>query len=89
MSENQEEKGDLDDHYPSGESEYKKLGPQKNFMVKLRLLIAYPWERVRKGSILNIKLRGKVWLFSPLSIISTIVLESKLHNNVYRSEHIG
>ncbi|KAL7598515.1 serine protease SPPA, chloroplastic [Lactuca sativa] len=57
---NQEEKGDLDDHYPSGESEYKKLGPQKNFMVKLRLLIAYPWERVRKGSILNIKLRGKI-----------------------------
>ncbi|KAI3688832.1 hypothetical protein L2E82_46697 [Cichorium intybus] len=56
---NQEKKGKLDD-YPSGEFEFKKPGAWKSFMVKLRLLTAYPGERVRKGSVLNIKLRGKI-----------------------------
>lgn len=55
-------RGDADDdEYPSGEFEYKNLGAWKSFMVKLRILIAY--QRVRQGSVLHIKLRGKVCLF--------------------------
>ncbi|KAL4566443.1 hypothetical protein LXL04_030558 [Taraxacum kok-saghyz] len=56
---NGELKGKLDD-YPTGEFEFKKSGTWKSLMVKLRLLTAYPWERVRHGSVLNIKLRGKI-----------------------------
>ncbi|KAI3673310.1 hypothetical protein L6452_39427 [Arctium lappa] len=49
-----------DDEYPSGEFEFRKPGVWKSSVVKLRMMIAYPWQRVRKGSILNIKLRGKI-----------------------------
>ncbi|KVH99306.1 Peptidase S49 [Cynara cardunculus var. scolymus] len=49
-----------DDEYPSGEFEFKKPGVWKSSVVKLRMMIAYPWQRVRKGSVLNIKLRGKI-----------------------------
>ncbi|KAJ9568317.1 hypothetical protein OSB04_004283 [Centaurea solstitialis] len=48
-----------DDKYPSGEFEFKKPGVFKRSVVKLRTLIAYPWQRVRTGSVFNIKLRGK------------------------------
>ncbi|KAI3504727.1 hypothetical protein L1887_26405 [Cichorium endivia] len=71
-SENQDGKIDLkseldnngsvrgDDAYPSGEFEYESPGAWKTFVVKLRMLIAYPWQRVRKGSVLNLKLRGQI-----------------------------
>ncbi|KAL4586843.1 hypothetical protein LXL04_011488 [Taraxacum kok-saghyz] len=71
-AENQEEKVDskaeLDDNgslrsdsdYPTDEFEYQKAGAWKSFVVNLRLLTASPWQRVRKGSVLNIKLRGKI-----------------------------
>ncbi|XP_024976157.1 serine protease SPPA, chloroplastic-like [Cynara cardunculus var. scolymus] len=49
-----------DDEYPSGEFEFKKPGVWKSSVVKLRMMVAYPWQRVRKGSVLNIKLRGKI-----------------------------
>ncbi|KAI3688833.1 hypothetical protein L2E82_46699 [Cichorium intybus] len=49
-----------DGDYPSGEFEFKKPGAWKSFVVKLRLLTAYPCQRVRTGSVLNIKLRGKI-----------------------------
>ncbi|KAL8216069.1 hypothetical protein R6Q57_022906 [Mikania cordata] len=49
-----------DDEYPSGEFEYTKPGAWKSFVVNLRLLIAYPWQRIRNGSVLNIELRGKI-----------------------------
>ncbi|KAK1407392.1 hypothetical protein QVD17_39007 [Tagetes erecta] len=49
-----------DDDYPSGEFEYKKPGALKSFFVNLRLLVAYPWQRIRKRSVLHIKLRGKI-----------------------------
>lgn len=46
--------------YPSGEFEFKEITGWKNFVVKLRMLFALPWERVRKGSVLSMKLRGQV-----------------------------
>ncbi|KAM0018992.1 putative peptidase S49, ClpP/crotonase-like domain superfamily [Helianthus debilis subsp. tardiflorus] len=49
-----------DDEYPSGEFEYKTPTAWKRFVVNLRMLVAYPWRSVRKGSVLNIKLRGKI-----------------------------
>lgn len=49
-----------EDEYPSGEFEYEKFSAWKIFTVKLRMLVAFPWERVRKGSVLTMKLRGQI-----------------------------
>ncbi|XP_047337712.1 serine protease SPPA, chloroplastic [Impatiens glandulifera] len=46
--------------YPTGEFEYKKFGLWKSFLVKIRMLIAFPWARIRKGSVLTLKLRGQI-----------------------------
>lgn len=46
--------------YPAGEFEYEKFDAWKSFLVKLRMLLAFPWERVRKGSVLKMTLRGQV-----------------------------
>ncbi|GAB4845333.1 hypothetical protein Ancab_038741 [Ancistrocladus abbreviatus] len=48
------------EEYPTGEFEFKELGAWEKFLVKLRMLFAFPWERVRKGSILTMKLRGQI-----------------------------
>lgn len=48
------------EEYPSGEFEYEEFGVLKKFGVKLRMLVALPWNRVRKGSVLTMKLRGQV-----------------------------
>ncbi|XP_024976709.1 serine protease SPPA, chloroplastic-like [Cynara cardunculus var. scolymus] len=72
LSENQEDKSEFksefdnngslrgDGDYPSGEFEFESPGAWKSFVVKLRMLIAYPWQRVRKGSVLEMKLRGQI-----------------------------
>ncbi|XP_062116812.1 serine protease SPPA, chloroplastic isoform X2 [Humulus lupulus] len=49
-----------DEEYPSGEFQFEKPGIWKTFVVKLRMLVALPWERVRKGSVLTMKLRGQI-----------------------------
>ncbi|XP_031257305.1 serine protease SPPA, chloroplastic [Pistacia vera] len=49
-----------DENYPSGEFEFEEFGAWKSFNVKLRMLIAFPWERIRKGSVLTMKLRGQI-----------------------------
>ncbi|KAA0058025.1 serine protease SPPA [Cucumis melo var. makuwa] len=49
-----------DEDYPSGEFEFQKFGPWRSFLVKLKMLVAFPWERVRKGSVLTMKLRGQI-----------------------------
>ncbi|XP_050152548.1 serine protease SPPA, chloroplastic-like [Malus sylvestris] len=46
--------------YPSGEFQFEKATAWKSFVVKLRMLTAFPWQRVKKGSVLTIKLRGQV-----------------------------
>ncbi|PSR95743.1 Serine protease [Actinidia chinensis var. chinensis] len=48
------------EEYPSGEFEFKEFGLWKNLAVKIRMLFAFPWERVRKGSVLTMKLRGQI-----------------------------
>ncbi|XVE54626.1 hypothetical protein DITRI_Ditri03aG0097200 [Diplodiscus trichospermus] len=45
---------------PSGEVEFEKISGWKSFVVKFKMLIAFPWERVRKGSVLTMKLRGQI-----------------------------
>ncbi|KAJ4713276.1 serine protease SPPA, chloroplastic [Melia azedarach] len=49
-----------DEEYPSGELEFENFSAWKSFTVKLRMLVAFPWERVRKGSVLTMKLRGQI-----------------------------
>ncbi|XP_066350404.1 serine protease SPPA, chloroplastic-like isoform X2 [Miscanthus floridulus] len=39
--------------------EVEELGWGTQLAVKLRMLVAPPWQRVRKGSVLNMKLRGE------------------------------
>lgn len=56
--------GTPDKDYPTGEFQFQKMSSWKSFVVKLRMLIALPWERVKKGSVLTIKLRGQVFFFT-------------------------
>ncbi|KAL4185606.1 hypothetical protein AMTRI_Chr10g231500 [Amborella trichopoda] len=49
------------DDYPTGEFEFEKFDGWKSFTVKLRMLIAWPWERVKKGSVLHMKIRGPIF----------------------------
>ncbi|KAK6795334.1 hypothetical protein RDI58_008787 [Solanum bulbocastanum] len=49
-----------DDQYPTGEFEFEEYGVWKSLVVKFRMLFAFPWERVRKGSVLTMKLRGQI-----------------------------
>ncbi|KAJ6875074.1 hypothetical protein NC652_034715 [Populus alba x Populus x berolinensis] len=65
-TEQEEEKKDSfhvkksDGDYPSGEFDFQEIGAWNRFLVKLKMLIAFPWERVRKGSVLTMKLRGQI-----------------------------
>lgn len=54
------EKAGSDGGLPAGEFEMDDFGWWKNFVVKLRMLFAFPWERVKKGSVLSMKLRGQI-----------------------------
>ncbi|ESW10379.1 hypothetical protein PHAVU_009G204100 [Phaseolus vulgaris] len=52
--------GITDEDYPSGEFDFKPVTGWSSFLVKLKMLVAFPWERVRKGSVLTMKLRGQI-----------------------------
>ncbi|CAJ2642007.1 unnamed protein product [Trifolium pratense] len=49
-----------DEDYPSGEFEFKPITGWRKFLVQVKMLFAFPWERVRKGSVLTMKLRGEI-----------------------------
>lgn len=49
-----------DDKYPKGEFVYKEYDLLESFSVKFKMLVAWPWERVKKGSVLVMKLRGEI-----------------------------
>ncbi|XP_074579705.1 serine protease SPPA, chloroplastic-like isoform X2 [Curcuma longa] len=51
---------DVGRDYPTGEFEMKELGWWKRLGVQLRLFFALPWERIEKGSVLKMQLRGKI-----------------------------
>jgi len=48
------------ENYPSGDFDFKPLTGWKKFLVKLKMLTALPWHRLRYGTVLTIKLRGQV-----------------------------
>ncbi|CAL5442078.1 unnamed protein product [Camellia sinensis] len=50
----------FDEEYPSGEFEFKEFGAWKKFGVKLRMLVAFPWECIPYGTVLTMKLRGQI-----------------------------
>lgn len=54
--------------YPSGEFKMVEFDWWRRFLVRLRMLFALPWERVRKGSVLSMKLKGTVSLFLSSSL---------------------
>ncbi|XP_027192880.1 serine protease SPPA, chloroplastic-like isoform X2 [Cicer arietinum] len=49
-----------DDDYPTGDFHFKPVTGWNKFLVKLKMLIAFPWERVQHGSVLKIILRGQL-----------------------------
>jgi protease-4 len=49
-----------DEDYPSGEFEFEPITGWRKFLVQVKMLFAFPWERVRKGSVLTMKLRGEI-----------------------------
>lgn len=49
-----------EEKYPTGEFQFREYGLWESFLVKCRMLFALPWKRVRKGSVLTMKLRGQV-----------------------------
>ncbi|KAL0396158.1 UNVERIFIED_CONTAM: Serine protease SPPA, chloroplastic [Sesamum calycinum] len=49
-----------DDKYPSGEFLYREYNLWESLVVKFRMLVALPWERVKKGSVLVMKIRGEI-----------------------------
>ncbi|KAL9243332.1 hypothetical protein vseg_017232 [Gypsophila vaccaria] len=50
----------VEEEYPTGEVVYEEFSAWKKFVVKCRMLIAFPWQRVKKGSVLTMKLRGQI-----------------------------
>lgn len=50
----------LEKDYPSGEFEMEEFDLWRKFIVKVRMLFALPWERVKKGSVLSMKLKGQI-----------------------------
>ncbi|KAF3331460.1 Serine protease SPPA [Carex littledalei] len=48
------------EEFPSGEFEMEEFGLWRQSLVKLRMLIAPPWQRVRQGSVLSMKLSGEI-----------------------------
>ncbi|KAH7279210.1 hypothetical protein KP509_37G010400 [Ceratopteris richardii] len=46
--------------FPSGDLEFKTVGGWAMFVMKLKMLFTVPWQRIRKGSILKLKLSGKI-----------------------------
>ena len=49
-----------DSEYPSGEFQFEEFNWWRKFTVKLKMLTALPWERVRKGTVLTMNIRGQV-----------------------------
>jgi protease-4 len=60
-----------DDIYPTGDFNFEPVTGFNKFTVKLKTLIALPWERIQHGSILKIILRGQVFGFPYPSLIHT------------------
>eukprot|EP00249_Psilotum_nudum_P018445 c26807_g1_i2 orf=111-1544(+) len=50
----------VQESFPSGELEYHKIEGWNRFVMQLKLLIALPWQRVKKGSVLKMKLSSKI-----------------------------
>ncbi|MCH82796.1 protease 4-like [Trifolium medium] len=49
-----------DDVYPTGDFNFDPVTGFNKFTVKLKTLIALPWERIQHGSVLKIILRGQI-----------------------------
>lgn len=64
-----------DDTYPSGEFVFREYDLWDSFAVKLKMVFALPWERVKKGSVLTMKIRGQVnnFYFSQVYFASIII----------------
>lgn len=60
LAEDNDEEKKGREEYPSGEFEFREFGALRKLGVKVKMLVAFPWERVKKGSVLLMNLRGQV-----------------------------
>ena len=65
-----------EEEYPSGVLQYKSKDGFDMFVMRLKLLFAVPWQRVKKGSVLKLKLAGKASLvqYRRLEILTMTVM---------------
>ena len=69
--------------YPSGDFDFKPITGFNKYFVRLKTMLALPWERVQQGSILKINLQGKISDqlsnpdFTTLPQISDVFLKAK------------
>ncbi|XP_020226977.1 serine protease SPPA, chloroplastic [Cajanus cajan] len=48
------------EHYPTGDFDFNPITGWKKSIVKLKMLTAWPWERLRYGTVFTVKLRGQI-----------------------------
>ncbi|KAI5063344.1 hypothetical protein GOP47_0021891 [Adiantum capillus-veneris] len=48
------------EEFPSGDMDFEKFGVWDNFVMRLKMLCTVPWQRVKKGSVLKLKISGKI-----------------------------
>ncbi|KAL2610043.1 hypothetical protein R1flu_028616 [Riccia fluitans] len=65
---------------PTGELQFKAPGGWEEFVTKCRMLIALPWQRVKKGSVLKLKLSGPITEQVPSRFASNLSLPMLCQN---------
>ncbi|KAL3678445.1 hypothetical protein R1sor_021401 [Riccia sorocarpa] len=68
--------------FATGELQYQAPGLWNGFVTKCRMLIAPPWQRVKKGSVLKLKLSGSITEQVPSRFSSTLSLPMLCQNLV-------
>lgn len=50
------------EEFPSGDLDFRTVGSWNMFVMRLKMLCTVPWQRIKKGSVLKLKLSGKASL---------------------------
>lgn len=48
------------EEFPSGDLDFRTVGSWNMFVMRLKMLCTVPWQRIKKGSVLKLKLSGKI-----------------------------
>lgn len=75
-----------DDHYPTGDFDFKPVTGWKKFTTKLKMLTMLPWKRLPYGTVFEITLRGQVITsnFSPTLTVTIVHYFTRLRVCLFR-----